>query len=230
MQEVMLQGRRGCGVGREGQGRTSGARLPPGQRRWGGGRSRDGARGGEGQAHRMFGERCVHGRAQACTWAKRQPATRSPQCCTSSYLVFPASIIGRPTWEHGNGRLLDARGRAGRWSWLRVQGQHIIPFITPLPSPSPFHTQVIKRFIMHAKKTAFIVEHDFIMATYMADRVIVYEGEPSKHAFARTPQTLQSGERRASALPMSICAITSISRVSHIALQICPHGTRVGVV
>lgn len=30
--------------------------------------------------------------------------------------------------------------------------------------------KVIKRFIMHAKKTAFIVEHDFIMATYMADR------------------------------------------------------------
>lgn len=34
------------------------------------------------------------------------------------------------------------------------------------------------RFILHAKKTAFIVEHDFIMATYLADRVIVFEGEP----------------------------------------------------
>ena len=33
--------------------------------------------------------------------------------------------------------------------------------------------QVIKRFIMHAKKTAFVVEHDFIMATYLADRVVV---------------------------------------------------------
>ena len=30
---------------------------------------------------------------------------------------------------------------------------------------------VIKRFIMHSKKTAFIVEHDFIMATYLADRL-----------------------------------------------------------
>ena len=30
--------------------------------------------------------------------------------------------------------------------------------------------KVIKRFILHAKKTAFIVEHDFIMATYLADR------------------------------------------------------------
>ncbi len=39
-------------------------------------------------------------------------------------------------------------------------------------------SRVIKRFIMHAKKTAFIVEHDFIMATYLADRVIVFDGQP----------------------------------------------------
>jgi len=35
------------------------------------------------------------------------------------------------------------------------------------------------RFILHAKKTAFVVEHDFIMATYLADRVIMFEGKPS---------------------------------------------------
>ena len=52
---------------------------------------------------------------------------------------------------------------------------------------------MIKRFIMHAKKTAFIVEHDFIMAAYLADRVIVYEGQPSKKAFARAPTTLLLG-------------------------------------
>lgn len=34
------------------------------------------------------------------------------------------------------------------------------------------------RFILHAKKTAFVVEHDFIMATYLADRVVVFEGSP----------------------------------------------------
>jgi ABC-type nitrate/sulfonate/bicarbonate transport system ATPase subunit len=33
-------------------------------------------------------------------------------------------------------------------------------------------SKVIKRFIMHAKKTAFVVEHDFIMATYLADRCV----------------------------------------------------------
>ncbi|XRB23002.1 ABC transporter E family member 2 [Pseudoscourfieldia marina] len=53
--------------------------------------------------------------------------------------------------------------------------------------------KVIKRFIMHAKKTAFIVEHDFIMATYLADRVIVYEGEPAVNATATTPRDLLSG-------------------------------------
>jgi len=42
------------------------------------------------------------------------------------------------------------------------------------------------RFILHAKKTAFIVEHDFIMATYLADRVIVFEGIPSQKTMANT--------------------------------------------
>jgi ATP-binding cassette subfamily E protein 1 len=53
--------------------------------------------------------------------------------------------------------------------------------------------RVIKRFILHAKKTAFIVEHDFIMATYLADRVIVYEGEPGVHCIATTPMSLLEG-------------------------------------
>ncbi|KAI3429835.1 hypothetical protein D9Q98_010148 [Chlorella vulgaris] len=53
--------------------------------------------------------------------------------------------------------------------------------------------KVIKRFVMHSKKTAFIVEHDFIMAAYLADRVIVYEGQPSKEATACAPQTLLTG-------------------------------------
>merc|ERR1711964_945244 len=51
----------------------------------------------------------------------------------------------------------------------------------------------IKRYIMHAKKTAFVVEHDFIMATYLADRVIVYTGEPGIHTCAEAPQQLVPG-------------------------------------
>jgi len=53
--------------------------------------------------------------------------------------------------------------------------------------------KVIKRFILHSKKTGFVVEHDFIMATYLADRVIVYTGEPSIDCVANSPQTLLSG-------------------------------------
>ncbi|KAK8095572.1 uncharacterized protein PG998_002200 [Apiospora kogelbergensis] len=53
--------------------------------------------------------------------------------------------------------------------------------------------RVIKRFIMHAKKTAFIVEHDFIMATYLADRVIVFDGQPGVDATANTPESLLTG-------------------------------------
>lgn len=53
--------------------------------------------------------------------------------------------------------------------------------------------KVIKRFILHAKKTAFIVEHDFIMATYLADRVIVFDGTPSIKTRANSPMTLLNG-------------------------------------
>lgn len=55
---------------------------------------------------------------------------------------------------------------------------------------------MIKRFIMHSKKCAFIVEHDFIMATYLADRVIVYDGRPGVTCTANTPQALLSGMNR----------------------------------
>jgi ATP-binding cassette subfamily E protein 1 len=57
-------------------------------------------------------------------------------------------------------------------------------------------SKVMKRFIMHAKKTAFVVEHDFIMATYLADRVIVYDGQPGIETTARAPESLLSGTLR----------------------------------
>lgn len=57
-------------------------------------------------------------------------------------------------------------------------------------------SKVIKRFILHAKKTAFVIEHDFIMATYLADRVIVFEGQPAISATATPPQSLLSGMNR----------------------------------
>ncbi|GMG34951.1 unnamed protein product [Ambrosiozyma monospora] len=57
-------------------------------------------------------------------------------------------------------------------------------------------SKVIRRFIIHSKKTAFIVEHDFIMATYMADKVMVFEGTPSKHAVAKKSESLLTGCNR----------------------------------
>lgn len=57
-------------------------------------------------------------------------------------------------------------------------------------------SKVIRRFILHSKKTAFIVEHDFIMATYLADRVIVFEGQPSIKSFAKSPESLLTGCNR----------------------------------
>lgn len=56
--------------------------------------------------------------------------------------------------------------------------------------------RIIKRFILHAKRTAFIVEHDFIMATYLADRVVVYEGQPGVECTAKSPESLLTGMNR----------------------------------
>ncbi|GAT95314.1 ATP-binding cassette sub-family e member 1 putative [Entamoeba histolytica] len=54
-------------------------------------------------------------------------------------------------------------------------------------------SKVIKRFILHSKKTAFIVEHDFIMATYLADKVVVYEGKPAEECIANPPVNMVDG-------------------------------------
>ncbi|XP_044434006.1 ABC transporter E family member 2-like [Triticum aestivum] len=56
--------------------------------------------------------------------------------------------------------------------------------------------KVIKRFILHQKKTAFIVEHDLIMAAYLADKVLVFEGRPSVECTASAPEFLASGMNR----------------------------------
>ncbi|KAG6426970.1 hypothetical protein SASPL_111209 [Salvia splendens] len=53
--------------------------------------------------------------------------------------------------------------------------------------------KVIKKFICQKKKPAFVAEHDFIMATYLADRVIVYQGKPSIDCVANSPQSLVTG-------------------------------------
>jgi ATP-binding cassette subfamily E protein 1 len=54
-------------------------------------------------------------------------------------------------------------------------------------------SKVMKRWILNSKKSAFVVEHDFIMATYMADKVIVFDGQPAVWSKVSTPTTLVQG-------------------------------------
>jgi len=53
--------------------------------------------------------------------------------------------------------------------------------------------KVMKRWIMSSKRAAFVVEHDFIMATYLADKVILFDGEPAKKTFCTAPQGMVAG-------------------------------------
>jgi len=54
-------------------------------------------------------------------------------------------------------------------------------------------SKVMKRWICTSKRSAFIVEHDFIMATYLADKVICFEGIPAKASTCTTPEGMVSG-------------------------------------
>jgi ATP-binding cassette, sub-family E, member 1 len=57
-------------------------------------------------------------------------------------------------------------------------------------------SRVMKRWIMSSKRSAFVVEHDFIMATYLADKVIVFSGIPAKESRCSAPEHLVSGMNR----------------------------------
>lgn len=54
-------------------------------------------------------------------------------------------------------------------------------------------SRVMKRWILSSKRCAFIVEHDFIMATYLADKVICFEGIPAKETKCSSPESLITG-------------------------------------
>lgn len=53
--------------------------------------------------------------------------------------------------------------------------------------------KAIKRYILHSKKAAFIVEHDLVMSTYLADQMIVFEGEPGVETTALAPMSYNDG-------------------------------------
>nr|UXY87973.1 RNase L inhibitor [Cryptomonas curvata] len=54
-------------------------------------------------------------------------------------------------------------------------------------------SKVLKKFIINSKKLAFVVEHDFIMATYLADQVVLFEGKPSVECTASSPLSVNKG-------------------------------------
>lgn len=53
--------------------------------------------------------------------------------------------------------------------------------------------KVLKRFIYKNKKTCFVVEHDLIMAAYLADRIINFEGVPGCKSTAISPVSVEVG-------------------------------------
>jgi ABC-type nitrate/sulfonate/bicarbonate transport system ATPase subunit len=73
---------------------------------------------------------------------------------------------------------------------------------------------------MHAKKTAFVVEHDFIMATYLADRVVVYDGEPGIETTAHTPQSLLTGTYHVTAMIYTRTHFTTILKLCRAEYQL----------
>ena len=54
----------------------------------------------------------------------------------------------------------------------------------------------MRRYLYSSKKTAFMVEHDFIMATYLADKVMVFEGTPGISCKASRPLSVVDGMNR----------------------------------
>jgi len=53
--------------------------------------------------------------------------------------------------------------------------------------------RVMKRFVQLSRRPLLVVEHDFMMATYLADKAIVYTGEPAVRATATSPQVSDWG-------------------------------------
>jgi len=54
--------------------------------------------------------------------------------------------------------------------------------------------KTIKRWVItHLRKTAFVIEHDFLMASALSDRVIVYSGNPGVECTAHAPTNVVDG-------------------------------------
>jgi ATP-binding cassette subfamily E protein 1 len=54
-------------------------------------------------------------------------------------------------------------------------------------------SKIIKKFASNSKKIFFIVEHDFLMITYLGEKIIYFEGNPGISCKARSPMSLSDG-------------------------------------
>jgi len=50
-----------------------------------------------------------------------------------------------------------------------------------------------KWIIDHLNKTCFLIEHDFLMTSTIANRIIVFEGNPGVDCIARSPINICNG-------------------------------------
>ncbi len=53
--------------------------------------------------------------------------------------------------------------------------------------------KAIRRLVMHRKSTALVIEHDLLLQSYIADRIIYFDGEPGKWGRASPPQSVKNG-------------------------------------
>lgn len=114
---------------------------------------------------------------------------------------FQESVVGPLNVKHLMERQVKqlSGGELQRVATILALGKTADLYLIDEPSAYLDATQrlivarVIKRHIRATGKCGYIVEHDFLMSLYLADRVIVFEGEPGKECTANEPTTLQSG-------------------------------------
>lgn len=106
------------------------------------------------------------------------------------------------------GHLLDravrqlSGGELQRVATILALGKNASVYLIDEPSAYLDATQrlvvakVIKRHILSTNRCGYIVEHDFLMTLYLADQVIVFEGQPGVECTANEPESLSSGMNR----------------------------------
>ena len=57
-------------------------------------------------------------------------------------------------------------------------------------------SRLLKRFAINKQKPIFIVEHDLVMSTYLADKIILFEGNPAIESVATEPMDVKTAMNR----------------------------------